>query len=161
MSNAKTARLFAAAALAAILATPAFAGGPLQVASKVLTEKKTAAADGTTRVALVPAKKVVPGDKVVFVLDYTNTGAQPLGNVVLDNPVPQQLAYRSAAPGSPAPEVSVDGKTYGELGTLRVRTATGGMRAASADDVTNVRWRLTSPITAGSHGQLAFQAVLK
>jgi len=161
MSNAKTVRLFAAAALAAVLTTPAFAGGPLQVASKVLTEKKAAAADGTTRVTLVPTKKVVPGDKVVFVLDYHNTGAQPLANVVLDNPVPQELAYRSAAQGSPTPEVSVDGKTYGELGALHVRTASGGLRPASLDDVTSVRWRLASPITAGAHGQLAFQAVLK
>ena len=163
--SAKTVRLFTAAALGPVLAmalaTPAFDAGPLQVASKVLTEKKTAAADGTTRVALVQATKVVPGDKVVFVLDYRNTGTQPLGNVVLDNPVPQQLAYRSAAQGSPTPEVSVDGHTYGELSALRVRTAAGGLRPASPDDVTHVRWRLTSPITAGSHGQLAFQAVLK
>jgi len=155
-------RRIATTALAAALVTaPAYAGGPIQVSSKVMVEKKVAAKDGTTSVTLAPTKKVVPGDKVVFVLDYRNTGAQPISNLVLDNPVPQQLAYRSPAQGSPTPEVSVDGKTYGELATLRVRTAAGGQRPASPDDVTNVRWRLASPVTAGAHGQFAFQAVLK
>jgi hypothetical protein len=80
---------------------------------------------------------------------------------VLDNPLPRQIAYRSANPGSPAPDVSVDGKTFGSLATLRVRSPDGSTRAASPNDVTSVRWRLASPLAAGSQGQFAFQAVLK
>ena len=64
-------------------------------------------------------------------------------------------------PTSAAPELSVDGKTYGPLASLRVATATGTTRAATADDVTHVRWRLARPITAGAQGQLAFEAVLR
>jgi hypothetical protein len=53
--------------LAALLcAAPALAAGPLQVEAKVLTEQKTRAADGTVRVALVPARRIVPGDRVTF-----------------------------------------------------------------------------------------------
>ena len=105
--------------------------------------------------------KVTPGDKVIFVVSYRNTGKQPLGNVVLDNPLQRQVEYRSANPGSPAPDVSVDGKTFGSLETLRVRSLDGSTRAASPNDVTSVRWRLASPLAAGSQGQFAFQAVLK
>lgn len=137
------------------------AQGPLVVESRILTEKKAAAADGTTRVALVSAEKVVPGDKVVFVLSYRNTGSQPLANIVFDNPVPAQIAYRGPASATQAPEVSVGGKAFGPLGTLRVATADGGERAATADDVTHVRWRLAAPLPAGAQGQFAFQAVLK
>lgn len=149
------------AVIAAALAAPAFAAGPLQVESKVLTEQKMRAPDGTVRVVLGPAKKIVPGDHVTFVLAYRNTGAQPIGNVVLDNPVPKGIAYRGPAATSVAPELSVDGKTYGPLTSLRVMTAIGTTRAATADDVTHVRWRLARPITAGTQGQLAFDAVLK
>jgi uncharacterized repeat protein (TIGR01451 family) len=155
--------------IAAILATTAAiapavtsaAAGPLQVTSSILVEARSAAADGTTRVTLVKPTKVTPGDKVIFVLAYRNTGTQPLANVVLDNPLPSAIAYRSANPGSPAPDVSVDGKTFGSLATLRVRSLDGSTRAASPNDVTSVRWRLASPLVAGSQGQLAFQAVLK
>lgn len=151
--------------IAAILATTAAiapaAAGPLQITSSIMVEARSAAADGTTRVALVKPSRVTPGDKVIFVLSYHNTGAQPLSNVVLDNPLPKAIAYRSANPGSPAPDVSVDGKTFGSLATLRVRSPDGSTRAASPNDVTSVRWRLASPIAAGSQGQFAFQAVLK
>ena len=150
-----------AAVLAATAAVASAAAGPLQVTSSILVESRTAAADRTTRIALVKPSKVTPGDKVIFVLSYRNTGAQPLANVVLDNPLPRQIAYRSANPGSPAPDVSVDGKTFGSLATLRVRSLDGSTRAAGPNDVTSVRWRLASPLAAGSQGQFAFQAVLK
>ena len=150
-----------AAVLVATAAVASAAAGPLQVTSSILVESRTAAADGTTRIALVKPSKVTPGDKVIFVLSYRNTGAQPLANVVLDNPLPRQIAYRSANPGSPAPDVSVDGKTFGSLESLRVRSLDGSTRPASPNDVTSVRWRLASPLAAGSQGQFAFQAVLK
>ena len=150
-----------AAVLAATAAVASAAAGPLQVTSSILVESRTAAADGTTRIALVKPSRVTPGDKVIFVLSYRNTGAQPLANVVLDNPLPRQIAYRSANPGSPAPDVSVDGKTFGSLESLRVRSLDGSTRAAGPNDVTSVRWRLASPLAAGSQGQFAFLAVLK
>jgi uncharacterized repeat protein (TIGR01451 family) len=127
----------------------------------MMVESRSAAADGTTRVSLVKPTRVSPGDRIVFVLAYHNVGAQPLSNVVLANPLPRAIAYRSASPGSPAPEVSVDGQTYGALAALRVSALDGSTRAASPDDVTHVRWRIASPLAAGSQGQFAFQAVLK
>lgn len=150
-----------AAVMAVTAAAASAAAGPLQVTSSILVESRVAAADGTTRIALVKPSKVTPGDKVIFVLSYRNTGAQPLANVVLANPLPRQITYRSANPGSPAPDVSVDGKTFGSLDSLRVRGLDGSTRAASPNDVTSVRWRLASPLAAGSQGQFAFQAVLK
>ncbi|MGU3389295.1 hypothetical protein [Sphingomonas sp. M1A8_2b] len=137
------------------------AEGPLQVTSSILVESRSAAADGTTRITLVKPTKVMPGDKVIFVLAYRNTGKQPLANVVLANPLPAAISYRSANPGSPAPDVSVDGTTFGALDTLRVRSLDGSARAAGPNDVTSVRWRIAKPIPAGSQGQFAFQAVLK
>jgi hypothetical protein len=102
----------------------------------------------------------VPGDRLVVTLAYRNTGGQPLSDLVLANPVPRGLAYRAPAPGSAEPEVSVDGRSFGPLASLRVATAAGS-RAATPDDVTHVRWRLARPLTAGAQGQFAFQAVLK
>ena len=147
-------------AVAAAASTAAVAAGPLQVVSKILVEQRVRASDGSTSIMLAPAKKAVPGDRLVVVLAYRNTGAQPISGLVLKNPVPQGVAYRGAAANSPAPDVSVDGTTFGSLASLRVRTA-GGVRAASPDDVIAVRWRLAAPLAAGAQGQLAFQAVLK
>ena len=153
-------RLCAALAVTAVVSTAAIASGPLQIVSKVLAEQRVRAGDGSTSVVLGVAKRAVPGDRIVIILEYRNTGRQPLSGLVLNNPVPQGVAYRGPAPSSPTPEVSTDGATYGSLASLRVRTPTG-VRAASPDDVTAVRWRLAAPLAAGAQGKLAFQAVLK
>lgn len=152
--------LLAAGLVAA--AMPAIAAaGPLQVTSSIMVEHRAAAADGTTRVSLVKAAKVVPGAAVVFVTHYANVGRQPIADLVLADPIPASIAYRAASPGSPAPEVSVDGRTFGPLSTLRMPLAQGGTRAATPDDVTAVRWRLTAPLAPGEHGERAFRAILK
>lgn len=145
---------------ASVLSTAAMAAGPLQVVSKILVEQRVRAADGSTSVTLAVARKVVPGDRITFVLAYRNTGVRPIAGLVLDNPVPQGIAYRGPSSNSVAPEVSVDGRTYGPLATLKVRTSTT-VRAATTDDVTHVRWRLTAPVIPGAQGQVSFRAILK
>lgn len=152
------------ALLTAALLAPAMAAaaaGPLQVTSQVLVEQRVAAPDGSTRLQLVPPRKVTPGDRVAFAVQYRNTSDQPLGNVVLANPVPRDMAFRAAAPGSPAPELSVDEVHWGALASLTFRGANGAPRAATADDVTAVRWRLAAPIAPHGAGRLAFLAELK
>lgn len=164
-----TFRLFAAAcaapgallAVAVVAAAPAVAAGPLTVTTRMMVEKRIAAPDGSTRTTLVPATRAVPGDRIAVILAYRNTGSAPIDNLVLANPVPTNVAYRSRAAASPAPELSVDGKTFGSLADLRVKGPDGALRPAGAGDVTHVRWRLSSPIAAGQGGELAFQAVLK
>lgn len=148
---------------AAALAAPAHAAapGPLVVESRVLIQQKHTAADGSVEVMLSPAAKVVPGDKVVYALSYRNVGTQPIADIVLSNPLPSAIAYRAPAAGSPAPELSVDGKTFAALADLTVAAADGSRRAATANDVTHVRWKLAAPLPAGGKGQFAFQAILK
>jgi len=148
------------AVLAIALAAPAFAAGPITVDTKVMTEKRSTATDGTTRIGLVPVTKIVPGDAVVYQIAYQNTGKQPISDFVLSNPLPAQVEYRGAANGSPTPDLSVDGASFGPLAALRVKTATG-FRPATNSDVTIVRWRLSQPVAAGGKGQMSFQAVLK
>jgi uncharacterized repeat protein (TIGR01451 family) len=152
----QTLAYFVAASALGVATQALAAPSPLQVTSSVLVEQRSKAADGTVKIALAPAKHAVPGDHVVFALSYKNNGNQPLANVVFNNPVPAGIAYRGAAQGSTEPLVSVDGKTFGALSTLRVAG-----RPATLADVTHVRWTLATPIAAGSAGRLAFAAVLK
>lgn len=146
--------------LAGLLAAVPAVAGPVEIKSTVLAEKRAAAADGTTRVSLVPAARVTPGDRVVFQLEYRNTGQQSASGLVIANPVPAAMQYVSPAEGSPAPELSVDGTTFGPLSSLKVREA-GAVRSAVAADVRVVRWRLAQPVAPGAKGQVAFRAILK
>ncbi|MET0371294.1 MAG: hypothetical protein ABW039_07945 [Sphingobium sp.] len=151
--------------VAAIVAGPAAAAASapqdaLQVASKIFIEQRSLGADGTVRVEPTAAKRAVPGDHVIFVLAYRNGGAQPLKDIVLNNPVPSAVAYRTGGVSAVTPELSIDGKSFGALDQLRVPLAGGGSRAATATDVRHVRWRIAT-IPAGGQGQVAFKAILK
>jgi uncharacterized repeat protein (TIGR01451 family) len=158
--------LVASAAACLLLAgpRPALAADTLELRNAVFQELDVKAADGTTHKERVPAAKVVPGTEVIYVITYHNVGKQPAADVVITNPIPDELAYRpEAGPGpNAAPEVSVDsGKTWGALASLTVKGPDGKPRPAQGGDVTHVRWKLAKPIKAGEEGSVSYRAVLE
>lgn len=151
--------LVLASLMATAIAAPA-AADPVKITATVLSEVRQAAPDGTVRVELQPAKRVVPGDHVVYRLTVANGSAQPASGIVVASPVPQNMAYVGPAAGTATPELSIDGKTFGPLASLTV-AAPGGSRAATNADVRVVRWKLARPVAPGAQDQLAFRALLK
>lgn len=135
--------------------------GPLSVTSRLLVERRIAAADGTIRIVQSPTGRHAPGDRLTVELAYRNTGLRAIADVVLADPVPAALAYRAPAEGSPSPELSVDGVRFAGLADLTVALPGGGTRPASVDDVVAVRWRLPAPVAPGTGGTLSFRAVLR
>lgn len=130
--------------------------GNVQLSNSVLVQQKSAAADGTTRVTLVPAKRVVPGDHVVFRIAYKNLVGQPVSGMVVSNPVPPNLVYRGPAEGSPAPQVSVDGTHFAPMSALSV-----GGRPVQPDQIRAVRWQIDAAVPANGSGQYSYEATIK
>ncbi len=137
---------------------------PLQISNQVFQEIEVTGKNGKKEKKTVPAAKVVPGNEVIYVITYKNTGAQPAAKVVLTNPVPRELSYQGgSASGTNAKfEVSVDGGgNYGALPSLKVPDADGKPRPAQPADVTHLRWTLASAVPAGKEGAVSYKAVLK
>lgn len=147
--------------LLAILApTQAFAANQVVLDNSVFLERATTDANGKQRVLLEEPKVVVPGDRLVFVLNYRNAGAQPADKFVITNPMPSAVRFADA--GDAQSFVSVDGgKSWGTLGTLTVPLADGTRRPAQPADVTHIRWAFQKPIPAGGAGKLMFRGVVK
>ena len=146
----------------ALLMVPAISmAQPVEITAKAMVEQRKAATDGTTKITLAAAARVTPGDRIVYQLNYRNSGREPARDLVIANPVPANMLYVGAAQGSAEPELSVDGSRFGTLSQLTVRGANGQVRPALAADVRVVRWRLTDPVAAGGSGQVAFRAILK
>jgi len=146
--------------LMALLA-PALATAEGQISTKITSfvEKTVPTADGGTRLELQEPKTIFPGDKIVYVLSYRNSGATAAGNFAVTDPIPQHLVF-DGTPDSTA-LVSVDGgKSWGSLATLKVATPKG-LRAARPEDVTHVRWALKTQVPAGGEGKLSFRGTVK
>lgn len=152
-------RLFIALLL--ILApASAYAAERVALDSSVYVERLVPEASGRTRLVLEEPKIVTPGDRLVFILQYRNTGTQSAKDFVVTNPMPAPVAYQGTS--DTVAVVSVDGgKTFAALAALRVREAGGAMRAARPEDVTHVRWTLREPIAAGAQGKLSFRGVVR
>ena len=109
---------------------------------------------------LAPVDRVLPGDVLLFVLDYRNGGAKAVTPFVINNPVPANVVFTGVE--QPWASVTVDGgKTYGPLSKLTVRKADGTLRAASPADVNAIRWTFGQPIPAGGSGNVKFYGVVK
>ena len=153
-------RNFILGLLALLAAAPALAADNVSLKSEVFVERQVRDAGGAIRTVLQPPKMVTPGDRLVFKLDYRNAGAAPATSFVVTNPIPKAVAYADGA--SAGEVVSVDGgKSWGALPTLRVAGAGGKVRAATAADVTHVRWTLAKPIPVGGTGTLKFNGVVR
>jgi uncharacterized repeat protein (TIGR01451 family) len=154
-------KLIFAAALA--LSSASFA----QTGSQAVTLKSTAFvvkqvpdATGKLKNVLQTPERVLPGDVLVFILDYRNTAAKPATNFVINNPMPSGVSFTGTEEKWAV--VSVDGgKSFGPLTTLKVPKGDGTMRAAIPQDVTAVRWTVGQPIPAGGTGKVQFYGIVK
>lgn len=114
---------------------------------------------GDGKFKLVAPEGVVPGDTLVFITNYQNAGAQPVSNFVIVNPVPASV--KLTADSVAHDEVSIDGgKHWGMLSQLTVAGADGNPRAATADDVTHLRWTITS-LAQGQSGRAVYSATVR
>jgi uncharacterized repeat protein (TIGR01451 family) len=148
------------ALFALMMPLAAHAANDVSLTSSVFVEKSVPQTDGKTRLVLEEPKVVVPGDRLVFVLNYRNLGGKPATDFVVTNPMPGAVAYQGT--GDAGAIVSVDGgKSWGAMASLKVRKADGSVRAAYPEDVTHVRWAMKSPIPVGAAGKLSFRGVVR
>lgn len=153
-------RIVAWAALAAAIVTTPAAARCFEVAGRVLVERTVSDGQGQSHTVLAPTTTASPGDRLVFQIDYKNVRPYTANNMVVTNPVPAQLVY--AGSDTPGATVSVDGgQTYGTLAELSVTDADGIVHAATAADVTHVRWVVTREMPSGTGGQLSFRAAMR
>jgi uncharacterized repeat protein (TIGR01451 family) len=136
------------------------APGPIKLDTSVYQDVQVKGADGKVTTKRQSPKNVVPGDEVIYEMTYTSSAKSAANNVVIDNPIPAQLAFIKTE-GTPVTAVSIDGgKTYGQLSTLKVALPDGTTRPAQPSDVTSLRWVIAT-IAPGGKGKIAYHARVK
>ncbi len=164
------AALILAAASGAILGAPvqAYAAAAqskqgVKLTSSALIERTEKDASGAEiKVMKTPAQvSIVPGDRVVFVLDYTNEGSEAASGFRATNPMPAPIQFTGVR--EDWAEVSVDGgKAWGKLSALTISSGEpAAVRAATEADVTDVRWVFPADIAPGKSGSLSYSGIVK
>ncbi len=165
MSNLMKSIIGTALALTALTAN---AQSGISIKNEAFIERVEVKPDGKKVTKVEPAVKVLPGDEVIFVITYRNGGDKPATDVVVTNPIPKNMTYRTASgDNNEVTEVSVDGgKKYDQLEKLsvdkdlKVRSTAKVVRKAVPSDVTHVRWRIAGALAPKSEGKVRLRAVL-
>jgi len=120
--------------------------------------------DGTKKVTLEEAKKVVPGDYVVYKNSISNNSDKDVNNMVLNNAVPKHTEYiadSAKCEGKCDILFSVDGGQVFDTADKLMVTVGDQERLALPKEYTNVRWILTSPLKAKSVTSVSFKTRLQ
>jgi uncharacterized repeat protein (TIGR01451 family) len=136
--------------------------GKVQLQTAVAKEQRTVDDTGETSIELVAADEVVPGDVVIYTVTYKNVSDESVENITVTNPIPPQLTYvpdSSFSPGADVQYSADGGATWGELSELVVADG-DAERAATAEDLTHIRWRLSGELEPGNQGFARFRARL-
>lgn len=120
--------------------------------------------DGTESITRAPAELVVPGERVVYTLSYTNDAAEPATDLVLTMPVPSEIKYLDESATTVDAKVvysADDGQTFSSRAVLRITGADGNSRTATSEDITHIRWTVAGPLAVGETGTLSYKGILK
>jgi len=136
------------------------------LSAKQIVEKEVVVQmpDGTESVTREPADMVVPGERIVYTLNFTNDDAAPASDLVLTMPVPTEIKYMDGSaekPGAKTVYSADGGQSFAERSKLSKVQADGNMRTAADEDITHIRWTVTGPIAVGETGNLSFKGILK
>ena len=125
---------------------------------------KPASAGGRAGVELVPADRVVPGDRIIYTLEVRNGAATALDAPSFSYPIPEHMRYIADSAVGPGAVVSysVDGgHTFARAADLKVKNPDGKLRAAVAADYTDIRWQLRNRLKADSVAFVRFRTLVK
>lgn len=137
--------------------------GHLNVTTTVQKQEVTVNDSGEAETRLVAADSVVPGESVVYTITFQNISDEPAANVVITNPISEDLTYVDGSAFGPGTVIqfSTDGgQNFAAADELTV-SDDGVSRLAGPDDFTHIRWVMQNELAVGAQGTARFIAVLK
>ena len=156
--------VFLPAALAcASLALHAATPGSVSVKNIAEMEVKVVE-NGVPVIKRVPVQKALPDAEIIYTTTFKNLIDKPVGDIVVENPVPNDSMYKSGSAMGSNTVISYSvngGKNYGAPDTLKVKTKDGKERQALASEYTHIKWVYQGALAAGKSSDISFRTVVK
>ena len=140
--------------LLGLASTPLSAQNSVKLSRAVFVERLS---DDNLSKMVEPANQLKRGETVLLVVEWQSppTG----GSFEVSSHIPAELQYRGSSDDRQI--VSIDGgRSWGEIGSLRISDAYG-QRFATVEDVTHLRWQVSSRNAAYGRGQITYSAIVR
>lgn len=132
-------------------------------ASKAEVEVQEVNAQGEDTWVRKPPTLVIPGTVVIYTNTFTNNGAEPASDLIVTNPVPENMVYVAGSALGENAEITFSadgGNSFAPEDQLQVTEADGTQRPAAPKEITHVRWQVLKPLPPAGSGQVEFRARL-
>lgn len=140
--------------IACSLASAAYGQQALQTTRAVYVERDAPNQSGKI---IEPASNLRRGDTVILVVEWQASNRSR--DLTVSSAVPKQLAFQQSSLDTQA--VSVDGgRNWGEIGRLKISDRYG-IRLASVEDVTHLRWRVAASRANRTNGSITYSAIVR
>lgn len=136
--------------------------GTIEVQS--IAEVEVIGQNGEREMRRAPINHAAPGMVVVFTTTFQNTSRKPAGNIVINNPIPNDTEYKAGSAFGDNTEItfSIDGgRSFATADQLLVPTANGKNRIAPPKAYTHIRWVYKNRLESGERGAVGFRAAIK
>lgn len=152
--------------MTALLTVPFIPASAMALTAQQIVEREVVVKnpDGSETVRREKADMVVPGETVIYSLNYMNERPENAENVVLVMPIPSQVTFREGSADAKHVNTTFStdgGTTFASRKKLKVRTEGGNFRAARSEDLTHIKWVVTGTIKPGDVGSLSFAGTLQ
>jgi uncharacterized repeat protein (TIGR01451 family) len=140
------------------------AGEAIRLTSIAEVEVAVTGKDGKKTLKRTPPEKAIPGTEVIYTTKFENTINKPAGDIVIDNPIPNDSEYKAGSAFGKNCEIlfSADGgKKFGHAEELKIKGADGKEHTALAKEYTHIRWTYKGQLAAGKSGEVGFRATIK
>lgn len=145
---------------AMLIPVAATASGDVRTKSSIFVERIDPQGTGARHVRLEPAREVSSGERLIYIVEYRNTGSRPVQGFTVTNPLPRTVRLDETVDGSEL--VSIDGgRNWGPLSALKVSLGDGSWRPANPEDVTHLRWRVGDRLMQGESRRMTFRAIVR
>jgi uncharacterized repeat protein (TIGR01451 family) len=151
-------------ALGSISGAARAADSAISLKSIAQVEMEVIDKDGKKTLQRTPVRKAVPASEVIYTTTYQNLIDKPVGNIVINNPIPNDSEYKAGSAFGKDCEIlfSTDGgKNFAVAENLKVKGADGKERTALPRDYTHIRWTYQEQLMAGKSGEVGFRTLIK
>jgi hypothetical protein len=140
------------------------ADGAIRLKSLAQVEREVVDKDGNKTLQRMPVQKAVPATEVIYTTTFENITAKPVGNIVINNPIPNDSEYKAGSAFGKVCDIvfSADGgKRYATAAQLQIQGADGKERIARPSEYTHIRWTYKEQLAPGQSGEVGFRSVIK
>ena len=137
--------------------------GPIKFTNTVKKEIIEENDKGEKVIRYVEPTTAIPGNTMMYNITFENTGDKPVSGIVINDPLPNNSKYvaNTATGNNTKITFSVDGENFDVPSKVKIKDASGKVRAASADKYTHIRWVYTKDLLPGEIGKVTFKTKIK